>query len=61
VSRFGLSEAETEEAFFFGSYSDKVDAALESIRSNGEPGAVVIGQIKQGKGVEMQNLEQWSS
>ena len=41
--------------------SDKAEAALESIRSSGEPGAIVIGAIKDGQGVEMQNLEAWSS
>ena len=41
--------------------SDKAEAALESIRSSGEPGAIVIGAIKEGSGVEMQNLEQWST
>lgn len=41
-------------------HSDKAEAALKSIRESGEPDAKVIGSIRQGKGVEMQNLDQWT-
>jgi len=56
---FTLNEIDTTPCSFID--SDKAEAALESIRSSGEPGAIVIGAIKEGSGVEMQNLEQWST
>lgn len=38
---------------------EKVDAALESIRSSGEPGAFVMGEITSTPGVTMKNMEGW--
>ena len=38
---------------------DKVEAALESLRSNGEEGAFVIGQVVDKAGVEYVGMEQW--
>ena len=37
----------------------KVDAALESIRGSGEPGAFVMGEITSTPGVTMKNMEGW--
>jgi phosphoribosylamine--glycine ligase/phosphoribosylformylglycinamidine cyclo-ligase len=38
---------------------DKVEAALQSLRENGEEEAFVIGQVTNKAGVEYVNMEQW--
>jgi phosphoribosylamine--glycine ligase/phosphoribosylformylglycinamidine cyclo-ligase len=38
---------------------EKVEAALESLRTNGEEGAFVIGQVTNKAGVEYAGMDQW--
>jgi phosphoribosylamine--glycine ligase/phosphoribosylformylglycinamidine cyclo-ligase len=38
---------------------EKVEAALESIKSAGEPGVFVMGEITSTPGVQMENMEGW--
>lgn len=38
---------------------DKVDAALASLRTSGEEGAFVIGQVTQQPGVQYANMDRW--